>query len=110
MIFITLIPTRRNDGSPVGKAERDAILRDLWTRFGGATIEGVVEGHWIDASDGRHYQDECLKVLVACDAERLAEAEKTVREIGRRLDQVAMYFEVKYFDGVRFLQTGSTDQ
>lgn len=102
MIFITLIPTRRNDGSPVGKAEQDAILRSLWERFGGATIEGIVKGHWID--DGQHYEDECLKVLVETEASRLPEAEEAVLEIGRQLGQLSMYFEVKYFDGVRFLR------
>lgn len=104
MVFITLIPTRRNDGSPVGHDEQQEILRGLWTRFGGLTIEGSVAGHWIDDRDGRHYQDECLRVSVACEPDRLAEAEAEVRAIGERLGQQAMYFEVRYFDGVRFLR------
>jgi len=103
MIFITLIPTRRNDGSAVSEAEQNAILTDLWNRFGGVTKEGLVEGHWIDTSDGKHYQDQSIKILVACESSRLREAEETVIEIGRQLDQRAMYFEVRYFDGVRFL-------
>ncbi len=103
MNFITLIPTRRNDGSEVPESERQDILSGLWRRFGGVTIEGIVQGHWIDSQDDRHYQDESLKVTVACDADRYDEARKAVLEIGRRLDQRAMYFEVRYFDGVRFL-------
>jgi hypothetical protein len=105
MIFTTLIPTRFNDGSSVPPATLEDVKRGLWVKFGGVTIEGLVQGHWIDTADGRHYQDESIKVTVACDAERLAEAEAEVRDIGRRLKQIAMYFEVRYFDGVRFLQT-----
>lgn len=102
MVFTTLIPTHRNDGSAVSDAEMRDILGGLWRQFGGATIEGIVEGHWIDA--GKHYQDRSLKVSVACEANQLQEAEAAVLAIGRRLGQLAMYFEVRYFDGVRFLK------
>jgi hypothetical protein len=34
----------------------------------------------------------------------LAEAEEAVRRIGRQLGQKAMYFEVRYYDGIRFLR------
>lgn len=101
MKFVTLIPLRLNDGTPVDQGELDAIQRDLWQRFGGLTIEGVVEGHWIDG--GRHYQDENLKVSVVCESERIVEAIEAVRAIGRRLGQVAMYFEVTD-SGVAFLR------
>jgi hypothetical protein len=46
-----------------------------------------------------------VKVTVACDRARLHEAEEAVCEIGRRLGQKAMYFEVRYADGVTFLRT-----
>jgi len=104
MVFTTLIPTRRNDGSPVPRAELQEILSGLWTRFGGVTIDGIVTGHWIDSHDGQHYQDESLKVSIACDNDRLQDAESAVVEVGKRLEQKAMYFEVRYFDGVRFLR------
>lgn len=93
--FITLIPTRRNDGSVVSRTERDAILQGLWERFGGVTREGLVEGHWIDPGDGEHYRDRCWKVVVAFSAERLEEAKNAVLEIGRQLGQKSMYFEVR---------------
>ncbi len=104
MMFVTLIPVRRNDGSPVSAAEQDEILQGLWQLFGGITIEGQVTGHWIDDADGRHYQDDSLKVSVLCDTSRLADAENAVREIGRRLGQKAMWFEVRYADGVRIIR------
>ncbi len=106
MVFTTLIPTRLNDGTPVRQAELDEIVRGLWERFGGATIDGVVTGHWVDPGDGRHYQDESLKVTVACEPERIAEAMETVIAVGRRLEQEAMYFEVRDF-GVAFLKTAN---
>lgn len=102
MVFTVLIPTRRNDGSEVSDAEMQAILGGLWQRFGGATIDGIVEGHWTDG--GEHYQDRSLKVSIACESDRLHEAEEVVLAIGRQLGQLAMYFEVRYFDGVRFLR------
>jgi hypothetical protein len=103
MVFVTLIPVRRNDGSAVSGAEQQDIIRGLWRQFGGVTIEGQVTGHWIDDADGRHYQDDSLKVSVLCDTGRLPEAESVVREIGRRLGQRAMWFEVRYADGVRII-------
>jgi hypothetical protein len=101
--FITLVPTRRNDGSEVPRGEQDAILQALRERFGGLTIEGIVEGHWIDPADGRLYVDQSLKIVVAFEAERLTEARQAVRDIGKQLGQIAMYFEVR--DGIEFLTT-----
>ncbi len=104
MKFTTLIPTKRNDGTSVSNAELQDILYGIWQAFGGCTTEGSVTGHWIDEQDGQHYSDESWKVTVACDSARLADAERTVIEIGRRLDQKVMYFEVRDFDGIRFLK------
>jgi len=106
--FITLIPTCRNDGSPVSEAEQQAILADLWQQFGGVTVESTATGHWLDTEGGQHYQDQSLKVSVACDSARIAEAEQAVIAIGLRLGQKAMYFEVQYFDGVRILKVPET--
>lgn len=103
MVFTTIIPTYRNDGSPVDQAEMNEILKEIWERFGGATIDGQVEGHWID-DQGRHYQDTGVRVTVATDRTRLLDAQATVREIGRKLEQKAMYFEVRYYDGAQILE------
>lgn len=104
MTFTTIIPKHRNDGSPVSRKEMNAILAGLRARFGGVTVDGEIEGQWVDQTDGKVYRDRSLKVTVACDRERLHEAEEAVREIGRQLEQKAMYFEVRYFDGVTFLR------
>ena len=105
MQFVTLIPICRNNGEAVDQAELDAIIRKLWVTFGGCSIDGPVEGHWVDSQTGVHYQDACLRATVVCDNNRLTEAETAVIEIGRQLAQEAMFFEVRDFDGVRFLRT-----
>lgn len=102
MKFTTLVPLKRNDGSPVGTKEINRILRRLQTRFGGLTVEGQVAGRWMEA--GQVYQDESLKISVACDNSRLEEARGEVLRIGRELGQLAMFFEVQYYDGVQILR------
>lgn len=99
------MPSCLNDGSPVGEDALDEILLALATQFGGATNEGRTLGHWVDPQDGQHYRDEGLRISVVCDNTRLVEAETAVRDIGKKLGQKAMYFEVRDFDGVRFLRT-----
>jgi hypothetical protein len=102
MKFTTLIPIRYNDGSPVDESELQDIVREFWTNYGGATIERTVQGYWL--ADGTLFEDECLKVVVSCDNERLTEVEHHIIKIGHRLRQDAMYLEVQYLDGVRILK------
>lgn len=102
MKFTTLIPTHYNDGSPVSQRVLQDIQREFWTKYGGATVEGIVQGFWLDA--GTLYEDECLKIVVSCDNERLSEVEQHIIQIGKRLGQEAMYLEVQYLDGVRILK------
>jgi hypothetical protein len=103
MKFTTLIPTTRNDGTPVKSAVLDRILDSLWRPFRGMTKDGYVTGHWID-DDGTEFTDVCLKVSIDCDRGRLFEAIKAVKRAGRRLGQRAMYFEVAGYDGVQILR------
>ena len=101
MKVTTLIPTKRNDGTPVSNAEMNEITDEIWSQFGGLTIEGTTRGVWVDGDDV--YDDECLKVVIDCDNSRYSEVENLVRKIGKRLDQKAMWLEVQYFDGTRIL-------
>jgi hypothetical protein len=89
MKFTTLVPTTRNDGTPVKPSALEAIVAALWRPFRGATREGYVTGHWID-DDGTEFTDVCLKVSIECDRSRLFEAIKAVKRVGRRLGQRAM--------------------
>lgn len=105
MLCVTLIPTCRNDGSPVSSEELAELEQLFWTRFGGCTVRDRVRGVWNDPADGQTYHDESIEVAVNCEPELLPEVESLVREIGRRLGQKAMYLEVRYADGVRILRT-----
>jgi hypothetical protein len=102
MKFTTLIPTTKNDGTPVESAFLSRLLDRLWRPFGGMTEEGQVTGHWID-DDGAEFTDICIKVSIDCDRDRLQEAFQAVRRAGRKLGQRAMYFEVSGYDGVQIL-------
>lgn len=104
MKFTTLIPTYRNNGEHVEKAELETIFKSFQAAFGGCSIDGPVRGHWVDETNGTQYADECFRVEVVCDNSRLSEAEAAVVNIGRQLDQETIYFEVRDFDGVRFLR------
>lgn len=105
MLCVTLIPTHRNDGSPVSSEEMTELETLFWTRFGGCTIRENVRGVWMDPEDSQTYHDSTTEVAVTCEPERLPEVESLVREIGRRLGQKAMYLEVRYADGIRILRT-----
>jgi hypothetical protein len=104
MTFTTIIPKRRNNGKPIKVAELNDIMQSLAEQFGGATLEGETQGIWIDEEARRTYKDTGIRVTVACKREQIGQAETAVIEIGRRLRQKAMYFEVRYFDGVRILK------
>src|SRR5213593_1651883 len=92
MKFTTFIPTHFNDGTPVSDEELEAIQMELCCQFGGVTDEGLVKGMWLDES-GALYRDTCRKVFVKCDASRLEEIRETVKAIGQRLGQKAMWVE-----------------
>ncbi|MGC4005749.1 MAG: hypothetical protein QM811_22565 [Pirellulales bacterium] len=94
----TLLPTTFNDGSEVPQETMQNILQSLWDTFGGLTVEGMVEGHWIDQADNQHYQDRSLKVTILMEPEKLETAKAMVREIRETLKQVCMYFEVNDVD------------
>jgi hypothetical protein len=104
--------TTRNDGTAVKPSVLACLIDSLWRPFGGMTNEGLVTGRWLD--EGTEFQDTCVKVSIECDRSRLVEAMKAVRQIGRKLRQQAMYFEVSGHDGVQILridyrgQPGST--
>jgi hypothetical protein len=104
MKFTTLIPTRFNDGRKVNSRQVRAFLDDLARQFGGCSNEGLTMGQWIDPKDAIHYRDESLRITVVCDRIMLDEAKAAVIRIGASLQQRAMYFEVRDYDGVQFLE------
>lgn len=103
MKFTTLVPIRLNDGSATPAELLNEIEIGLAVQFGGCTNEGLVRGYWHD-EQGQRFHDESYKISVVCENERYQEAVEAVISIGKRLGQLAMYFEVRDFDGVRFLK------
>jgi hypothetical protein len=104
MKFTTLIPIRLNDGKRVPARTLRRMVKRLATQFGGVSEEGITKGQWIDPADATHYHDETIRVSVACDRILLDDARTAVVRIGIELRQRAMYFEVRDYDGVQFLE------
>ena len=102
MLFITRIPTHRNDGSEITTEERTALLREVSNIFGGFSLDGPGQGSWVD-EDGRVYDEASYRLEVMCDRADYAKARESVIELGRQLDQLAMIFEVRYLDGVEII-------
>ena len=108
MIFITRIPTHRNDRMPIQPDELEAIKRQVWEAFGGLSLDGPGQGVWL-ADDGTVYDETSYMLQVYCDRDRYQEARDLVIRIGRQLGQRAMYFEVRYFDGVEIIDIPDVD-
>jgi hypothetical protein len=104
MKFTTLIPTRLNDGKPVPRRQLRRFMDELTAIFGGCSDEGRTKGQWIDPADATRYQDETIRVSVVCERFMLDEARSAVIRIGKALQQRAMYFEVRDYDGVQILE------
>ena len=104
MKFTTLIPTRFNDRSRVPTKVLRRMIKELATKFGGCSEEGLTKGQWIDPGDATRYHDETIRVSVVCDRVMLDEAREAFIRIGIELQQRAMYFEVRDYDGVQFLE------
>ena len=104
MKFTTLIPLRFNDGREVPAEQMDRIIDDLARQFKGCSDEGVTKGQWLDPKEARLYRDKSNRVTVVCDNAQLWKAQEAVVKIGQELGQRAMYFEVRDYDGVQFLE------
>ncbi len=104
MKFSTRIPTHLNDGSPVAREVTQSILDLVMERFEGFTTEAISTGGWRNES-GEDFVEPAFTLSVLCENSRYGDARQTVIEIGKMLDQEAMYFEVEYFDGVEIIST-----
>ncbi|HWL10362.1 MAG TPA: hypothetical protein VNQ76_18300 [Planctomicrobium sp.] len=103
MQFRTLIPTTFNDGTPIAADYVSNKAREFAILFGGSTVEGTMQGTWIDTTDGQIYLDEVVAISVVCENDQIEEARQAVIQIGRDLKQKAMFFEVRYYDGVQII-------
>lgn len=71
MLFVTRIPTHRNDGSKISQRERRATLILVRDTFGGYTLEGPFEGAWV-ADDGSVYEETSYRLEVLVAPERVS--------------------------------------
>ena len=91
--WVTRVPTRFNDGSEIPKDKLEEVWYLIAKTFGGSSIDGPGRGIWID-SKGKVYDEQTYHVSVACDENQIALAREIVTQIGKLLDQKAMYFEL----------------
>ncbi len=102
MKFTTFVPIKDNDGVLYGEQWLKRLILRYWLPFRGMTNEGLEEGYWTDIDD-RLYMDISHKISIEADRDRLFEAIRAVKRLGRKLSQKAMYFEVSGYDGVQIL-------
>jgi len=101
MKITTLIPTSLNDGTPVPASRIVGISTEFANEFGGCTTSPGHSGMWVES--GTVYSDNLIKMDIVCDREDLERIREMVIEIGHELQQLAMYFEVRDYDGVQIL-------
>jgi hypothetical protein len=102
VVFGTRVPTHYNDGTPVPEAVLHDIMDRANTLFGGCTLENPAKGTWRD-DQGQVYAEESQRLEIACERGRYGEVREFVIAVGQLLDQKAMYFEVRYFDGAEII-------
>jgi hypothetical protein len=81
-----------NYGQPI---EIQVILdlhREMLARFQGFTIHPTSQGRW-QSRAGQLYQEEVVVYEVAVPEDRIVFLRNAVCELGRRLKQLAMYFD-----------------
>ncbi len=103
MKFTTLIPMRFNDGNEVPEEQLERYIGLFVSKFGGCSDEGTTKGLWLDPADSRVYRDVSRRITVYCNNDRLKDAQEAVIQIGKDLRQLVMYFEVRDYDGIQFL-------
>ena len=101
MIKLTvLIPTTYNNGDEVQKETFQRLENQLLEIAGGYTIEGIVEGGWVD-KDGTIYKDKSRKYTVVTS--ELDKIKEVIVKTGKELKQKTMYLEV-FKTEVNFLE------
>jgi hypothetical protein len=84
------LPLSDNQGRPFAEAMWHEALGRFVTPFGGATLGLLQEGCWLDAR-GRLQREWVRPVVVSFAPQRLDEFRQAVHDVGRLLDQEAMY-------------------
>jgi hypothetical protein len=81
-----------NEGQPIDPRVIVDLHRELLGQFGGFTIHPTSQGRW-QSRAGRVYQEEAVAYEVAIPGDQVAQLREIARLLGRRLGQLAMYFD-----------------
>src|SRR5262249_52452732 len=89
-----LVPVTDSEGRRFDEPDWHRALDILVADFGGATLGSEQEGWWLDARKEIH-REAVRPVTISFDRKRLDEFRASVREVGRRLRQEAMYIRLE---------------
>src|SRR5262245_5356331 len=87
------VPLTDNEGQPINPQVIVDLHRELLAQFGGFTIHPTSQGRW-QSRAGRVYQEEVVVYEVAVPEDKVPLLRDVVIRLGRRLGQLAMYFDV----------------
>lgn len=99
--LVFYLPLRDNDGREL-RAEIADVESELFNRFFGWTMIGVVKGMYMMA-DKSPAHDECNAYVLVTDDGRIDEVKSLLLAFKARTTQEAIYFEVIRDTDVRFL-------
>jgi hypothetical protein len=86
------VPLTDHDGRLIDPQVIVDLHRELLGHFGGFTIHPKSQGRW-QTRAGRVYQEEVVVYEAAVPTEKVAVLRDLVSRLGRRLKQLAMYFD-----------------
>jgi len=88
------VPVVDGEGQRFAEPDWQRALDILIADFGGATLGNEQEGWWLDSRKQIH-REMVRPVTISFDRQRLDEFRASVREVGRRLRQEAMYVRLE---------------
>jgi len=86
------LPLTDNEGRPIDPQVILELHRELIVQFGGFTIHPTSHGRW-QSRAGHVHQEEVIVYEVAVPKEKVSLLRDVVCRLGRRLGQLAMYFD-----------------
>jgi len=96
------VPITTNDGTRVPREFFKKFEARLIELAGGFSEDGIVNGCWMD-EDRTVYRDRSKRYIVATHEANLGAVKELILEIGKKLRQRAMYFEVVADSEIQFL-------
>lgn len=91
--FSFLLPLFDNAAQPIPASDWDWMCNELVIRFGGWSLDGKVEGSWLDRKSGRVYHDESVRYVVVVEESAVASFLAFLGEVKARFQQEALFVE-----------------